>query len=182
MKRLMVLVLGCSLLVLGAWDGGVFGQKDKGGLNIPKKEELPKLIEQLKDKDANARMRAATLLGNFGQIQAKPVAGAVSTLLTIVKSDENADCRRAAADAIGKIASDPKGMVPVLVEALKNDKEFSVKIAAANALGTMGPEGKSAIPALQEAQAIAKGAAKDEKDKQALGKAAGGALKLLKSQ
>jgi HEAT repeat protein len=182
MKRLLVLLVGCTLLALGSWEGGVFGQKDKGSLNLPKKEDLPKLIEQLKDKDAGTRTKAAVLLGNYGRIQSKPVAGAVPTLLTIVKMDESAETRRAAADAIGKIASDPKGMVPVLVEALKNDKEFSVKIAAASALGTMGLEGKSAIPALMEAQAIAKGAAKDEKDKQALGKAAGGALKLLKSQ
>ena len=55
-------------------------------------------------------------------------------------------------------------------------------INAAAALGTMGPEGKAAIPALSEAQAMAKGAAKDEKDKQALGKAAGGSIKLLRAQ
>jgi HEAT repeat protein len=180
MKRLIILLVGCTLLGLGAWEG-VWGQKGQT-LNLPNKAELPKLIEQLKDKDAGVRTRAATLLGNYGQIQSKPVAGAVPTLLTMIKMDESTDARKAAADAVGKIASDPKTMVPILVEALKSDKEFSVKIAAAGALGTMGPEGKSAIPALQEAQAIAKGAAKEEKDKQALGKAAGGALKLLRSQ
>jgi hypothetical protein len=181
MKRLILLILGCSLLTLGAYDG-VMGQKNKGGLDLPSRAEIPGLIEKLKDKEGGVRARSAQLLGNFGQIQAKPVAPAVPTLLMMVKMDENAEARRAAADAVGKIASDPKSMVPVLVEALKNDKEFSVKIAAAAALGTMGPEGKSAIPALSEAQAMAKGAAKDEKDKQALGKAAGGSLKLLRSQ
>ena len=160
----------------------MFGQKNKGTPNVPEKSELPKLIEQLKDKDANVRSRSATLVGNFGQIQAKPVASAVPVLIMMVKTDDNTDCRRAAADALGKIASDPKAIVPVLIDALKNDKEFSVKIAAAGALGTMGPEGKAGIPALQEAQSIAKGAGKDEKDKQALGKAAGGSLKLLKTQ
>lgn len=178
MKRLMVLIVGCMLLSLGAYEG-VFGQKDKG-LNIPNRADLPKLIEQLKDKDAAARARAATLLGNYGQLQAKPVIPAVPTLVAMVKSDESADCRRAAADAIGKIASDPKTMVPALIDALKSDKEFSVKTAAAGALGLMGPDGKDAIPALQEAVAMAKAAGKDEKDKQALGKAAGGALKLLR--
>jgi HEAT repeat protein len=181
MKRLLVLIAACTLLSLGTWEG-VFGQKNKAVLDIPDKKELPKLIEQLKDKDGAVRANAAKLLGNFGQVQAKPVATAVPTLLEMVKKDDNVAARAAATAAVGKIASDPKGMVPVLIEALKGDKEFAVKIAAAGALGTMGPDGKAGIPALQEAQAQAKGAAKDEKDKQALGKAAGGALKLLKNQ
>src|SRR5262245_17061678 len=104
MKRLLVLIAGCTLLALAASEG-VFGQKNAKVLDIPEKAELPKLMEQLKDKDAAVRTRAAKLIGNFGQIQSKPVASSVPTLLEMIKKDENEGCRAAATEALGKIAS-----------------------------------------------------------------------------
>ena len=178
MKRLTMLVVGCSLLILGGLTS-VLGQKDKG-LNIPEKKDLPKLFKELKDKDGKVRADAAQLVGNFGQVQAKPVQEAVPALTDMVKSDTDAGARRAAADALGKIGFDGAKTVPVLIETLKNDADYAVRSAAATSLGQFGKDAKEGIPALQEAIAAAKAAGKDDKNKAMVGKAAQGALKMLK--
>jgi HEAT repeat protein len=178
MKRLMVLAVGCLILGLGSTTD-VFGQKKKNDVEPPTLAELPGLIEQLKSKDADARAKAAKRLGDRAQVRARDIKPAVSTLVEMVKNDKDTAPRAAAAQTLGYANLEPEMGVPLLVGILKEDKELSVKTAAASALGYFGRDGKDAIPALQEAQAMAKGADKTEKDKQALGKAAGAAINMI---
>jgi HEAT repeat protein len=178
MKRLLVLGLFCTLLGLGGVPM-LFGQKQKGALDIPELKEIPGLIEQLKSKDGGTRAKAADRLGLRAQLRSKDIKDSITTLQDMIKNDNEAAARAAAAKAVGYSTIDPEKSVPLLVGALKEDKELAVKTAAATALGYFGPEAKSAIPALQEAQAFAKGADKTEKDKQALGKAAGMSINMI---
>jgi HEAT repeat protein len=179
MKRFFALCVG--LLVLGGLGHyEAYGQKKKDGdVAVPKLEEIPGLIKQLGDKDAKKRAQAAASLGARGQLRARDIKEAVETLATMVQKDDDAGARRAAAIALGKADPDPKVAVEPLVDALKNDKDFSVRTAAATALGTMGPSARDALPALREAQALAKDAGKNDKEKQALGQAAGNALRAI---
>jgi HEAT repeat protein len=157
----------------------LFGQKQKGALDVPELKEIPGLIEQLKSKDGATRAKAADRLGARAQLRAKDIKDGIPTLLEMCKSDSEATARAAAAKTVGYSTFDPEKSVPLLIGVLKDDKELVVKTAAATALGYFGPDAKSAIPALQEAQAMAKGAAKDEKDKLALGKAAGTSINMI---
>jgi HEAT repeat protein len=178
MKRLLVLVVGCLVIGFAGLSGVVFGQKQKD-IPVPTRAEIPALVKELKSDDAGKRTRAAQLLGRAGQVNVKLVSAAVPTLLDMAQKDGDTGARRAAAEALGYSAPEPKDAVPILVSILKDDKDLGVKTAAATALGYLGPSARDAVPALQEALAIGKNAAKDEKDKQALGKAAGAALKLI---
>jgi len=178
MKRLIVLGLVCLLAGLGGVPA-LFGQKQKGNLDIPELKEIPGLVEQLKSKEAGTRAKAADRLGARAQLRAKDIVTGMPTLLDMVKNDGDTDARASAARTIGFSTYEPEKTVPILIGVLKEDKELKVKAAAASALGYYGPDAKDALPALQEAQAMAKGAAKDEKDKQALGKAAGTAINMI---
>jgi hypothetical protein len=115
-----------------------------------KKEDVPKLIKELKSGSVKARIAAADDLGHLGAIRADYTRPAVPVLLEVVARDTDAKVRAAAAKAIGRMAADPKDAVPVLTEALK-DKAPAVRIAAATALGQLGPDAKDALPALKEA-------------------------------
>ncbi len=178
MKRLIVLGVACLVLSLGATPG-LFGQKKKNDVEPPELREVPGLVEQLKSKDAGTRATAATRLGLRAQLRAKDIIKGMDSLMDMVKNDGDAGARAAAARTIGYSTLDPEKSVPLLIAALKEDKELSVKTAAAGALGYFGPDAKDALPALQEAQAMAKGADKTEKDKQALGKAAGTSINMI---
>jgi HEAT repeat protein len=178
MKRLVVLSVGCLILGLMGVPG-VFGQKKKDNFDAPELKEIPGLIEDLKSKEAGVRAKAAERLGKRGQLRAKDIKQAVPTLMEMAKTDGDAGARRSATLALGYANPDPEVAVPLLIGVLKEDKELTVKAAAAGALGYLGPDAKPALPALQEARDMAKGAAKDEKDKQALGKAAGTAINAI---
>lgn len=179
MSRFFALCAG--LVVLGGIGHyEAYGQKKKDAeVPVPKLEEIPGLIAQLKDKDAKKRAQAAASLGARGQVRARDVKDAIETLAGMVQKDDDAGTRRAAAAALGKSDPDPKVALEPLVDALKNDKDLSVRTAAATALGQMGAGAKDALPALREAAALAKDAGKADKEKKALGQAAGAAIQSI---
>jgi len=127
--------------------------------DIPRKEDVPKNIAILKNASANPKVRATAAidLGRRGAIRASDVADAVDPLLDYLKSDKNADVRKACAQALGDINVDAEKCVPVLTEAL-DDKSATVKMSVVQALQQYGPDAKSSLPKLRE---LAK--AKDDK-------------------
>jgi HEAT repeat protein len=180
MKRLMALLIACLMVGLVSAPGTVHGQKQKKDEVPPERREIPGLIEQLKSKDGTTRATAAHRLALAGQVQGKLISAAIPTLMDMVKTDSDAGARSSAAQALGYATPEPEKTVPLLITVLKDDKDYGVKQAAARALGYFGPEdGKAAVPALRETQDMVKGAGKDEKDKTALNKACGDALKMI---
>jgi HEAT repeat protein len=178
MKRLMVLGAGCLILGLIGMPG-VFGQKKGKDLEEVDRKEIPGLVKDLKSNDAAVRTRACTRLGLAGMVRARDIKDAVPTLLEMAKSESDTGVRLAATRTLGYANPDPEVAVPLLIGVLKEDKELSVKAAAAGALGYLGSDAKAALPALEEARSMAKGADKTEKDKIALGKAAGQAINAI---
>src|SRR5437016_2348719 len=103
------------------------------------KEDVPSLMKALKSRNAKTRASAADELGHIGSIRAADAKEAIPPLLGVLKKDRDADVRKAAATAIGKMDPDPEEAVPALTEALK-DKAPSVRMAAAGALGMLGSD------------------------------------------
>src|SRR5262249_42372154 len=116
---------------------------------LPKREDVPKLISQLRASSAKDRAFAARQLGRAGQIQINWVKDAIEPLQKALQKDSDAGVRRASADALGTIHPDAESTVPLLIEGLKDDK-LEVSLAAVEALGRYGPEAKAAVPALRE--------------------------------
>jgi HEAT repeat protein len=175
MRHLVAVSLGFVLLLAGPQF--TFGaKKKKDEVDVPKLEDIPKIIEQLKDKDATVRAKAATSIGARGQLRAKDVKDAVAPLTQVLRKDEDVSVRRAAGVALSKMDPEPKVALQPLIESLKNEKDLEVKTAVATALGTMGAEAKDAVSALQEVRDEVKDAGKKEKQKKALAKAASGAI------
>lgn len=138
---------------------------------LPKKEEIPKYIGQLKNsKNPRERAEAADAIGRRGAVIVIDVKDAIEPLVYAVKSDSDAQVRGAAAKALGSIGSEIDITVPALTEALK-DKSVVVKMAAIGALGQIG---KEASPAIKELREIAK-----EKTDKKLSQAASMALKSI---
>jgi HEAT repeat protein len=139
-----------TLIVVGV--GLVLGTAAAGRAAPPKKEDVPRYIKQLQTSgSARVRAEAAEALGYRGAIRKADVVEAVSPLIQALKSDRDANVRKSAATALGKIAPDDNAAVKPLAEALK-DKSVGVRIAAANALGLLGSDAKEAVPALREVQ------------------------------
>jgi HEAT repeat protein len=116
-----------------------------------KKEDVPRLVKDLKNKVAKVRAAAAEDLGELGAINASHVKDAIPALMDLLKKDKEATVRRAAARALGRVDADPKEAVPLLVEALK-DKSPDVQMAAMASLGQIGAPAKPALPTLREIQ------------------------------
>ncbi len=181
MKRLAALALGVAWLAFG---GPAEAQ------NTPKKDDVPKFIKSLSDKDEKGRLSGCTGLYEIGRIKAIYIKDSVDPLIKMVKADDSAKVRAAAVKALG--AADPdeyKETVETLIEVLKEDKEGAVKVAAVGALAMLGAKSKDAIPALREAADEAKKAAADAADDKkiagmakAMGKAVGGAIKTITAQ
>jgi HEAT repeat protein len=115
-----------------------------------KKEDVARLIKELKARDVKTRIAAAEDLGHIGQVKKSYAEPAVPPLIEALK-DSDAGVRKAAADALGKVDPDAMLAVAPLTEALK-DKAPPVRQAAAGALGQIGPDAKDAVPALRELQ------------------------------
>jgi HEAT repeat protein len=115
-----------------------------------KKNDVARLMMELKAKDAKTRIGAAEELGHIGQIKKSLTEPAVPGLIDALH-DSDAGVRKAAANALGKVDPDVKLAVPALTDALK-DKVSPVRQAAAGALGLIGPDAKEAIPSLRDAQ------------------------------
>jgi HEAT repeat protein len=165
--RTIILTLSAGLVLAG---GGICA-------DVPKKEDVPKLIKALKDStSAKVRAQAAEDLGHRGAIRASDVKDAIEPLLNAVRNDREATVRAKAAAAIGRIAPDPKESVKVLIEALEQDKVISVRAAAALSLGAFGADAKEALPALKQAAAEA-----DKVKGRELRRAAGDAMRQINS-
>lgn len=122
-----------------------------GGLGIPKKEDVPKYLKQLKSSPVAAdRARAAEMLGKRGGINANDVEEAIEPLKKSLEKDTDASVRAASALALGNIHSEAEGIVQLLIDRLKNDSVMSVKMASVVALGQYGPNAKDALPPLRE--------------------------------
>jgi HEAT repeat protein len=115
-----------------------------------KKDDVARLMKELKAKDAKTRMAAAEELGHIGQVKKSLTEPAVPVLIDALH-DSDAGVRKAVANALGKVDPDVKLAVPALTDALK-DKASLVRQAAAGALGLLGPDAKDAVPALRETQ------------------------------
>lgn len=162
-----------SLLALG----GLLALAVVAAASDVKKEDVPKLLKELKSGVPKTRATAAEDLGHLGAIRAEDTKPAVPLLLEMARKDSDAKVREAAAKALGRMGADPKEAVPVLTEALKKDKVMAVRVAAARALGQLGPDAKDAVPTLREVQQ----AAQKDKDKR-LAQAAGDALRNIRAR
>src|SRR5262245_60263931 len=103
-----------------------------------KKEDVARLMKELKSKDAKTRIAAAEELGHIGQVKKSLTEPAVRELIDALK-DSDKDVRKAAATALGKVDPNVEMAVPPLIDALK-DKAGPVRQAAASALGQIGPD------------------------------------------
>jgi HEAT repeat protein len=177
MKRLLVLSSGCLALVMGfTW----LGLNDLSA-EIPDRKEVPNWIAALKDPKAGSsrRVEAAKDLGRLGQVRAADAKPAIPTLLNVLAKDKDQTVRRASAEALGMIASEPETVVPALMKILNDDKEnLSVRTGAATALGSMQNEARSAVSDLRKIATEFKGKDKP-KDQQQLARAAQDALKKI---
>lgn len=103
---------------------------------------LPKLLNDLGSKDAQARARAALALGELGPDAQR----AIPALFKALKdSDEN--LARDAAQALRAIGAPSRDDLPLLIAGLR-DNSARVRGYAVEALGKMGPEARSAVPNL----------------------------------
>jgi HEAT repeat protein len=150
-------------------------------------DEVPELIKQLKEGDAEARRNAAKSLGESGSAAREVVPAliaalrdsdryvrrfatrslgelgpaakpAVPALNAILREGKDGkEVLDAAATALGKIG-DGAGSVATLVVTLRDtSREPEVRRQAAEALGKLGREAKTAIPALVAVLKPAKG-------------------------
>lgn len=103
---------------------------------------LTRVIEQLKDQDADSREAAARIVGSIGYD-----AGPATNELTPLLKDKEFRVRLAAAQALGKIGPRAANSVPALANAL-GDSEYPVRAHAAKALGEIGAASKEAVPRL----------------------------------
>jgi HEAT repeat protein len=118
--------------------------------DVIKKEDVPKYINFLKTgTSAKVRANAAEELGHRGAVRASDVEDAIDPLINALKTDKDADVRKACAIALGDIAIEPEKCVEALTEALK-DKSPVVKIAAIQALGQFGERATSALQPLRD--------------------------------
>lgn len=102
-------------------------------------DPTPKLLEQLKSKSANARMRAMTALAELGP-KAAPAVDALASFLPGIKEDE----RVFAAIALGKIG---KASIPAAVNLLGHEDE-TTRFYAVWVLGLVGKDAKEQTPRL----------------------------------
>ncbi|MBI2805987.1 MAG: HEAT repeat domain-containing protein [Planctomycetes bacterium] len=122
-----------------------------GGLGVPKREDVPKYLKQLKtSKSAADRATAAQMLGKRGGINANDVEVAIEPLLKTLQKDIDARVRAAAARALGDIHPKADKVVPLLIERLTKDSSMDVKMASVVALGQFGPEARDALKPLRD--------------------------------
>jgi HEAT repeat protein len=103
-------------------------------------ENMPVLIDGLKDSDARVRQGTAKILARLG-----PAAKAAVPELLDALQDPSFGVQQAAADAITQIGPEA---VPALLEALTVPKA-NVRESAAWALGLIGPAAQDAVPHLR---------------------------------
>jgi hypothetical protein len=177
MRRFAV-VTTASGLALGF---GLFLVCPLDAQTTPDRRKVPDYIDTFKNPKSGAgkRIDAAKDLGRIGQVRSSDAKPAVPYLMEALEKDSDSGVRRASAEALGQINLESEKVVPILIRILKEDKEpITVRTGAAIGLGSYGEEAKDAIGDLRKVASEFKG--KDQpKDKQALSKAAGDALKKI---
>ncbi len=169
MNRLSVFMKVC--LAAGMVSLGFITLAWGGGSGTPKREDVPKYLNMLKNSaSAKERAHAAEMLGKRGAVKASDVADAIDPLKIALKMDKDTSVRKAAAEALGSIGTDPDTVVPLLMDTLK-EKNRDLKLGAITALAQYGSDAKEALPALREL-------ANDKTDKM-IAKAATGAVKSI---
>lgn len=106
------------------------------------KDDIAKLVEQLKDKNPSTRAKAARALENIDPSARE----AVPILIDALKEKQDATIPPVAAKALGRLGG---SAVPALTEALEI-KDGRVQAYAALALQRIGTDAKPAVPALIE--------------------------------
>src|SRR6266481_2275815 len=81
-----------------------------------KKDDVARLMKELKSKDVKTRIAAADDLGHIGQIKKSYTEPAVPALIEALH-DTDAGVRKAAANALGKVDPDVKLAVPAVSRA-----------------------------------------------------------------
>jgi HEAT repeat protein len=99
--------------------------------------DVPQLIEQLKARKADARIKAADALGELG-----PKAKAATTALCTAGADESEDVRRAAVQALEKVS--PKLHKHVLVLVIEEDPQKHID--ACNTLAKLEDAAEPVLP------------------------------------
>lgn len=102
----------------------------------------------LTDKVPAVKVRAALVLGRIGTA-AKPIIGG---LVDLLRKDQVAEVRRAAATALGEIVTDSAEAIAALGATLK-DRDLETRRVVAEALAAIGPPAKDAVPGLVRALA-----------------------------
>ncbi len=117
------------------------------------KEDAPKLIKNLNDKDARVRLEAAEGLAHIGALKPIHAREGVGPLCDVARKDTDAQVRAAAASTLGELRLEPEKVVPVLCQVVKEDKDSAVQLAGINALGSFGRAARAARPILLQAEA-----------------------------
>jgi HEAT repeat protein len=106
---------------------------------------VPRLVEGLRDPDADVRVSAARGIGQVGREAAE-----ASTALVRALRDGEPRVRFDAAVALGRVGAAARDAVPALARAL-TDPAGEVRVGAALGLAGMGSAARDAVPALLQA-------------------------------
>jgi HEAT repeat protein len=120
-----------------------------GGGITPKKEDVPKYLNQLQTSSVpSERARAAEMIGRRGSINLEDVESAIEPLKKTLQGDSDVKVKIAAAKALGAIR--PNDTVPFLIERLNSETMMPVKLATVETLAQYGPDAKEALEPLRE--------------------------------
>jgi HEAT repeat protein len=125
----------------------VLAMSAASGCSRQKADDVPQLVETLKDTDSDARYQAVKTLGNRGA----EAREAVPAMIALLK-DPHTSVRVVTAYALGKIGPAAASAVPALTAAL-DDPNKEVRQAAAYSLPALGPDATTAWKALQKTAA-----------------------------
>ncbi len=115
-------------------------------------EVLAELQTALKDAKLErlTRIHCALALGRIGPPEALPAVPALKEVLGDAKND--AEIRKACAEALGELGKDAADAVPTLAAALTaKDADVTLRRACAEALDQMGADARPALSALRTA-------------------------------
>jgi HEAT repeat protein len=131
-------ILFAALMALAA------GCQAESRYSTPTADDIPRLIQDLKEGDEMSRAHAAEALSYLG-----PDAKTALPALLLGLRDEAEQVRQNVLHAIIAIGPDATAIQP-LTDSLK-DSDHLVRALSANALGQLGSSARPSIPALREA-------------------------------
>jgi HEAT repeat protein len=113
---------------------------------------VTEILKNLKDGNAATKIAACGKLGDLVDVKLSYAQMGLPLIRDMLKKETDANVRKAALEALGKIEYEPKTFVDNMLAALKGDKDVIVQAAAVNLLGLYGPEAKASVDALKEFQ------------------------------